>query len=174
MLLYDSLLCQCSASMLKNKTTDDNFFNIKCVPHILVAMEQKPNNKKSSAGIGSYVCVGSIADNTVEMRLADEISVRGVPDRVKEQSLSKMPPNLIVCRRYFIVLFLFIVLLRFSLANVENDVLVSTNHCSSKKHFLDGIQFSAAVFQVMSCNIYFKLQLSFEYLYFKSNRRYLT
>ena len=112
--------------------------------------------------------------NTVEIRFTGEISVRVVPNRVKEQSLSKMPPNFLVCRRYFIVLFLFAILLRFSLANVENDVLVSTNHCSSKKHFLDGIQFTAAVFQVMSSNIYFKLQLSFEYLYFKSNRRYLT
>ena len=119
-----------------------------------VAMEQKPSQKKVFPGIGSYVCVGSImVGNTVEISYTDEISVRVVPDRVKERSLTKMPPNLIVCRRYFIVLFLFTILLRFSLANVENDVLVSTNHCSSKKHFLDGVQFSAAVFQVMSSNL---------------------
>lgn len=140
-----------------------------------VAMEQKPNNKKKvSTGIGSYICVGSIMVNTVEIRFTGEILVRVVPNRVKEQSLSKMPPNLIVCRCYFIVLLLSIVLLKFSLANVENDVLVSTNHCSSKKHILDGIQFSAAVFQVMSSNlVYSQLHLFFEY-FIKSNHRYLT
>ena len=39
-------------------------------------------------------------------------------------------------------------LVRFSVAKAENDVLKSTNDCSSKKHILDGIQLTAAIFQV--------------------------
>jgi len=46
------------------------------------------------------------------------------------------------------------VLVRFSVAKAENDVLKSTNDCSSKKHILDGIQLTAAIFQVFKISTY--------------------
>jgi len=91
--------------------------------------------------------------DTVKILYAVKSSVREVPDGVEELGIEDAS-FLHIWSPLLLYFLMALFLVRFSVAKVENNVLQSTNDCSSKNHILDGIQSTAAIFQVFKINAF--------------------